>query len=103
MNYKKKDFYFDDIISNQGDKGYSYGGILINHLKGSLKDDIKKIAYNKNNYILNNFLNYKTELKFIFDQIKVLIKLLSNFICVPNSGSLLSAGGSAITDKSLNT
>ena len=73
---KKKDFYFDDIISNQGDKGYSYGGILINHLKGSLKDDIKKIAYNKNNYILNNFLNYKTELKFIFDQIKVLIKFI---------------------------
>ena len=35
--------------------------------------------------------------------IKVLIKLLSNFICVPNSGNLLSAGGSAITDKSLNT
>ncbi len=73
---KKKDFYFDDIISNQGDKGYSYGGILINHLKASLKDDVKKIAYNKNNYILSNYLNYRIELKFIFDQIKVLIKFI---------------------------
>ena len=47
-------------------------GILINHLKSSITIDIKKKAYDKNNYILNNFLNFKTELKFIFNQIKVL-------------------------------
>ena len=34
---------------------------------------------------------------------KVLINFVSSLILVPNSGNLLSAGGSGITDKSLNT
>ena len=47
----KKDFYFDDIISKLGDEGYSYAGLLINHLKTNLTDDIKKIRAKKKNYI----------------------------------------------------
>ena len=31
------------------------------------------------------------------------LALLSNFMLVPNSGNLFNDGGSAITDKSLNT
>ena len=34
---------------------------------------------------------------------EVFINLLSTLIRVPNSGSFLSAGGSGMTDKSLNT
>ena len=70
---KKKDFYFDDIISKLGDKGYSHAGLLINHLKTNLTEDVKKKVESKNNYILNNYLDFKTEIKFVAAQIKVFL------------------------------
>ena len=69
-------FYFDDIISKLGDKGFSIAGLLINHLKTSLTDDIKKKVRGKNNYILNNHLDFKTEIKFATLQIKVFLMFL---------------------------
>ena len=72
----KKDFYFDDIISKLGDKGFSIAGLLINHIKTNLTDDIKKKVRAKNNYILNNYLDFKTEIKFATTQIKVFLKFL---------------------------
>ena len=65
----KKDFYFDDIISKLGDKGFSIVGLLIS-LKNKFSSDIKKRRA-KNNYILNNYLDFKTEIKFATTQIKV--------------------------------
>ena len=72
----KKDFYFDDLISRLGNEGYSYAGLLINHLKTNLTDDIKKITERKKNYILNASLGFKTEKEFAAIQIKVFLKFL---------------------------
>ena len=72
----KKDFYSDDIISRLGNQGYSSAGLLINHLKTNLTDDIKKIIEGKNNYILNTSLGFKTEIEFAATQIKVFLKFI---------------------------
>ncbi len=72
----KKDFYFDDLISRLGNEGYSFAGLLINHLKTNLTDDIKKITERKRNYILSASLDFKTEIEFATIQIKVFLKFL---------------------------
>ena len=62
-------------------------------LIGVLGDDVS----------LDLIVNVSISLNADLPLIKVSINFVSSFIDVPNSGNFLSAGGSAITDKSLNT
>jgi len=92
---------------------------LLKNLLGVLDDDLsltlsrfgdKAVALKAKNgsvsvdYVLSDLsvIADPPELKRL-PQFDTHIKLDSNFICVPKSGNLFSSGGSAITDKSLNT